>query len=504
MALIVLAIAWLLGILASDLLHLPTLPLAAATLVGAIGAGASSRAPRVRLATLALCCAALGGVRLNAAQVPTTARSVWRLNDGGDLSIEGVVVEDPKRTEDGQRLLVSADRALVDGRPRVAEGLVLAKLPPYPERRYGERLSLVGALQTPSEAERPGQFDYRAYLARKRVFSLMEPKAVRLLAERGGGSLQAALLDLRDRARRVLLRSLPEPQASLAVGILLGLQSSIPADVTADFSATGTSHILVISGWNISIIAAALYSLAESLRLSKRKAFWAILVTIWLYTLFVGATPTVIRAAVMGTIVVIGQRLERRAHAWTTLFAATWAMTLWDPQTLWDLGFQLSALATASLFAFGTGTERLLLKTPLAVSWLDWAREALTATLAAQILALPLILYQFGNLSIVAPLANVVLLPMVPYAMLFGAVALVGGLVWLPLGQGLAMVAYLFLAWLTAGARLFATLPYAAVQLPPFPLWVLLGYYAIVVGGWLWSAAVVGAECESSTTTAPP
>jgi competence protein ComEC len=194
-------------------------------------------------------------------------------------------------------------------------------------------------------------------------------------------------------------------------------------------------------------------------------------------------SPTVIRAAVMGTI--LGQRLAHPAHAWTTLFAACWARTIWDPQTLWDLGFRLSALATASLFAYGKGVERLLLRTPLRVGWLDWAREALTATLAAQILALPLILYQFGNLSIVAPLANVILLPMVPSAMLFGAVALLGGLVWLPLGQGLASIAYLFLAWLTEGARLFANMPYAAVQLPPFPLWVLLGYYAIVVGGWL-------------------
>jgi competence protein ComEC len=135
------------------------------------------------------------------------------------------------------------------------------------------------------------------------------------------------------------------------------------------------------------------------------------------------------------------------------------------------MGFQLSALVTASLFA----------------GWLDWAREALTATLAAQILALPLILYQFGNLSIIAPLANVILLPMVPYTMLLGAVALVGRLVWLRLGQWLAVIAYLFLAWLTEGARLFAKLPYAAVQLPPFPLWLLLAYYSVVVGGWLWS-----------------
>jgi competence protein ComEC len=137
------------------------------------------------------------------------------------------------------------------------------------------------------------------------------------------------------------------------------------------------------------------------------------------------------------------------------------------------------------LFAFGKATERLLERTPLRAAWLDWAREALTATLAAQILTLPLILYHFGNLSIIAPLANVVLLPMVPYAMLFGALALVGGMLWLPLGQWLALPAYLFLAWLTEGTRLFASAPWAAVQLPPFPLWLLLGYYAIVVGAWL-------------------
>jgi competence protein ComEC len=169
-------------------------------------------------------------------------------------------------------------------------------------------------------------------------------------------------------------------------------------------------------------------------------------------------------------------------------------MTFYDPQTLWDLGFQLSALATASLFAFGKGTERLLMKTPLRVGWLDWAREALTATLAAQILALPLILYQFGNLSIIAPLANVALLPVVPYAMLFGSLCLVVGLVWLPLGQWLALPGYLFLAWLTEGASFFANMPYAAVQLPPFPLWVLLGYYGIVVGGWLWNVAPPGID----------
>lgn len=484
MTLIMLAIAWLLGIVGADLLGLPLTPLVAvagASVCVAMG----SRARRARLAALVVCFAALGGVRYDLAQVVETSGSIWRFNDRGDVQVEGIVVEDPRRSVDAQRVLLSVERAVVEGRPVVVEGLALARLPLYPERRYGDRLALNGRLTTPHTARRPGEFDYREYLARRQIFSLIEPTFVRRLASDQANPLWAALLRLRDRARQVLLRSLPEPQASLAVGILLGLQSTIPPDVSATFSATGTSHILVISGWNITIIATALYAVAGRLRLARNVAFWAIIGCIWVYTLFVGATATVIRAAVMGTIVVVGQRLDRPAYAWTTLLAACWAMTIWNPQTLWDLGFQLSALATASLFAYGSGTEALLLRTPLRAGWLDWAREALTATLAAQILALPLILYHFGNLSIIAPVANVILLPMVPYAMLFGAIALFSGLIWLPLGQWLATVAYLFLTWLTDGARLFAELPWAAVQLPPFPLWLLLGYYGVVVGAWL-------------------
>ena len=107
--------------------------------------------------------------------------------------------------------------------------------------------------------------------------------------------------------------------------------------------------------------------------------------------------------------------------------------------------------------------------------------------------------YQLGNLSVIAPLANVVLLPVVPYAMLFGAVAMVAGMIYLPLGQALALLAYLFLAWLTEGAHWFARVPGAAVQLPPFPLWVLLAYYAIVLGGWLWSIDPSSADqCEDA------
>ncbi|MBC8162564.1 MAG: ComEC family competence protein [Roseiflexaceae bacterium] len=487
MLLIIVCVCWLTGIVLADLFQLPVSPLLVGAAAAALGAVLALRLPRARVVALGLCAACLGGARLAAAEVPTTPQSIWQLNDSGEIALEGVVAEDPKHSEDGQRVMLAVRWVWRDGRRLPAEGMVLATLPTYPERRYGDALQLTGQLKSPRGPKRAGDFDYRAYLARKAIFSLMQPKHTRLLARDQANGALGWLLGVRDHARRVLLRELPEPQASLAVGILLGIQSSIPEDVYDAFSQTGTSHILVISGWNISIIGAALYAVAARLKLSKNGAFWAILGTIWLYALFVGVTATVIRAAVMGSVMVLGQRLDRPAHAWTTLFAACAAMTVYNPQTLWDMGFQLSALATASLFAYGKGTEALLERTFLQTPWLDWAREALTATLAAQILALPLILYAFGNLSIIAPLANVVLLPMVPYAMLFGALALVAGMLWLPLGQVLALPAYLFLSWLTNGAQFLASVPFAAVQVPAFPLWVLLGYYAVVLVVWWWS-----------------
>jgi competence protein ComEC len=486
MTLIYLAIAWMLGVVAADVLPIPLAALQAGALLGGLAVAGLWRRPGPRLAALALCCAALGGWRDVAARPVETPRSVWRLAGQGPQTLDGYVSADPKRTADGQQVVLAVEAVRAGAIARPAEGLVLLNLPAYPEVRYGQRLRATGALEPPRAARRPGEFDYRDYLARKGIRVLIrEPHVAPLPGERGNPLLRA-IFALRERARAVLLRELPEPQASIAVGVLLGLQSTIPDDVYATFSATGTSHILVVSGWNFTIVAAVLAGLCARARLRRGPTFTLALGALWTYALFVGATGTVLRAAVMASLMVLARASQRRSEPWTLLCAACWALSAYDPNMLWDLGFQLSALATASLFAFGKPVEAWLLRCP-PLRWpaLGWAAEALTATLAAQILALPLILYQFGNLSLVAPLANILLLPVVPPMMFWSALALAAGFVWLPAGQLLALPAFVHLAWLTEGARLLAGLPWAAVRLPPFPLWLLLGYYLIVGGAWL-------------------
>lgn len=495
--LICLAIAWMLGIVAAAQLPLPAGWLWGLVLASALGTLSMRAHPWLRTLSLMLLCAALGGLRYQAGTPLAGPTDVRLLAGTSEIRLAGEVTGDPRRGEDGQRVVLHAEMAALGGETRHVEGLVLLVLPPYPAYHYGDRLAVTGELKRPRAAERAGEFDYRAYLAHHGIHVLMrEPDRVELRPGASGLDPLRVLYDFRERCQQVLLRSLPEPQASLAVGILLGLQSSIPDEVYKTFSATGTSHILVVSGWNFTIVAALLGSLCTQLKLGRWPAFWLALVVMWLYALFTGASAAVLRAAVMASLMVLARTTERQSEPWTLLLAACWLISLVDPHTLWDLGFQLSALATASLFAYARPVEGWFNNRP-PLSWAIAApvREALTATLAAQVLTLPLILYQFGNLSLVAPLANVLLVPVVPYAMLFGALSLLGGLVWLPLGQIIGLLLWLPLSWLSEGARLLAEPSWAAVLIPPFPLWMLLVYYAILAGLWMgrrWYTAGAG------------
>jgi competence protein ComEC len=483
--LLYLAIAWLAGIVAADVTDAPLALFQAAGAAGVLGAALLWRRPGARLAALLLCCAGLGAWRYEASRDPLVAARGRELA-GREIALQGYIAADPKRTERGQQITLQVETVQIGGKLRPRGDTVLINVATYPEFHYGQRLLVRGEADEPRGARIPGEFDYRDYLARHGVFVTMQQPSVRVLPGEAGSPPLRALLALRDRCRAVLLRSLPEPQAALAVGILLGLQSSIPDAVYDTFSVTGTSHILVVSGWNFTIVAGLLGALTGRLGLGRGVTLALSLAVLWAYAFFVGATGTVLRAAAMASLVVVASSAERQTEPWTLIFAATWALTLHNPQILWDLGFQLSALATASLFAFGKPVEALLQRVPpLRWAALGWVAEALTATFAAQILALPIILYNFGNLSVIAPVANVALVPVVPFAMMLGGLVLLGGLVWLPLGQLLGLALWLPLAWLTEGARLFALVPGAQVVLPAFPLWQLLAYYGLVVGGWL-------------------
>ncbi|HZB96032.1 MAG TPA: ComEC/Rec2 family competence protein, partial [Herpetosiphonaceae bacterium] len=290
------------------------------------------------------------------------------------------------------------------------------------------------------------------------------------------------LLGLNETLRQTIIQLLPEPHAALLAGMLLGTQAAIPSEVMADFRATGTSHLLVISGWNITVLAGGVVGLLMAAGLSRRHAMALSLPVLVLYVIFVGASPSILRAGIMGGLVIWAGLADREADAWTSLLLACALLALLDPNVLWDTGFQLSALATAGI----VGWQRPLFtwitrQLPDNHAWLAGLVESLSVTLAALILTLPLLVYSFGTLALTAPVANLLLAPAVPPAMLLGALSAVAGLLFLPLGQILALLSWPFTAWLLVGTHLLAGLPAAAVSVAPFPEWWLAAWY----GGFL-------------------
>lgn len=425
----------------------------------------------------------LGAGRLLLATPAFDAHSVASYNDKGDLRVQGVVIERPAQEGAHQRVRIRASRLWVRDAEHEVEGDLLAFLPAYPAYHYGDELLLEGRLSTPA---RQGDFDYGAYLARQGIYSTMSWPRTQLVAQGQGQPLPAFLNRLKDRLVEVLRASLPPEHAGMLAAMLLGEAAGVPEALEAAMRASGTSHIMVISGWNVTLLAGILLSVLTPL-MGRRRAMWSALLAIAGYTLLVGFDAPVVRAAIMGALAILALLAGRRALALNSLAIAAFLMTLIQPHSLWDIGFQLSCAATIGIITLHPhlqrGVERLLAHMGAAgglgiVRALD---EFLLVTVAAQAWAVPLILYHIGKLSLVTLPANVLVLPAQAPLLGFGALSLLAGLIWPPLGQLAGWLAWPFAAYTVAVVEGFAGLPWAEIPAPPLSPALLAVYYLLLI-----------------------
>lgn len=375
--------------------------------------------------------------------------------------------------------------------PLPASGSALVQASRFRTYSYGDRVQAVGFLETPPESE---EFSYRDYLARQGIHSLMSNAAVTRLGVRQGNPVMQVVFDLRLRALDTVYLLFPDPEASLLAGILLGVESGISEEVREAFNDTSTTHIIAISGFNLTVLAAAVISLFGRW-LGMRRGAVAATVAILLYTLLVGADAAVVRAAIMGGLALLARYLGRQSLALVSLSAAAVAMTLVNPLVLWDVGFQLSFAATLGLVLYADPIKNRFVQ--LASRWLTSERAERLAepvgeyalfTLAAQVTTLPLTALYFQRLSLVSLLANPVVLPAQPPLMMLGGLAVLAGLIWLPLGRVFAAFAWPFPAFTVRAVTFFAGFPSAAQELDPVAIPAVVAIYALLFGATAWAA----------------
>ena len=489
MPLVYLSAAWLTGIALAKLLQPPGTLVALATILPLATFFLWRDDRRVRLLAGCGLFLLLGAGRYLLAVPHFDQDDLATYNDQGWITLQGVVIGEPDVRGTRADLRLRVENLLSDNASHAVGGLALVRVPRYFDYRYGDRLEVSGLLETPPEFE---DFSYRDYLARQGVYSLMRRAQVTLLARDEGSPFWRAIYAFKARAQRTIAEILHEPQASLLTGILLGVETGIPRDLMADFSTTGTTHIIVISGFNFVIIAGLLSALGTRL-FGRARSFYFALAGIVLYTLFVGPSGAVVRAAVMGGLYAWGVHLGRQTDAFNSTLAAALLMTIWNPNLLWDLGFQLSFFATLGLVWFTDPLQHRfegLLARLLPQAWerpaSAFLNESLVVTTAAQITTLPIILYNFGQLSLVTLVTNLLILPVQPAVMLCGGVATIGGLIWSPLGHALGWVAWLFLTYTIKMVKLTAIVPYASVSLGRVSagsVWACYGL--LLVGVWI-------------------
>ncbi len=377
---------------------------------------------------------------------------------GERISFIGAIDVDPVRRARSQEFIVRSRQG--------TEVKVIVR--PFPEYHYGEQVRAVGKLERAD-----------------REFRMAFPK-ISAVASAGGSPLYRVLFRIKRQFSDALRRHLPEPEGSFLAGLLLGERQSFPSSLRADLQRTGTTHVVALSGYNITILADALRKIFGLLWLPGGVAWWLSVAGIVAFTLLTGAAASVVRAAVMGILVLLAYRSGRAYSIRNALALAAALMLMHDPTILrFDIGFQLSFLATLGLlyvaplferwfdrlkirlFLIGRALHMLREERDSAFgSPLPWTlRNIFISTLAAQAAVFPLLIFYFGELSLISPLANLAVLPLIPYTMFFGFLTGGFGLVTDGLGRGAALISQLLLSYELGAINGFSRLPAASISI---------------------------------------
>ncbi len=439
-----------------------------------------------RIATVAIA----AGIGLVAARIllgPTAPMTGTPEGDGPwTMRVESV-----GSPRDGDQ--VATLRSVDDG---VAAFRLAATLPRYPPIEPTDIVVIEGRLRP-----RPDS-DYGRYLERLGAWGTVDVASLRVVPtpDDPGRWLER----LRRGAGDALAAVLPEPEAGLAAGILIGLRDRVDRDVAAAFTTSGVSHVVAISGWNIAIVAAAVAAVAGGLARRRRSVVTALAIVA--YIAFAGASPSVLRAGAMAGVVLIARETGRAGRAAAALGWAATILLVVDPGLVGDAGFQLSTLATAGLIAWATPlTERLARIGGGRIP--HWLAESLGVSLAAQAATLPVVLASFGRLAVISPLVNLAVVPLVAPAMAAGVVALGGG--WLVgagapvvIGAVLAAPAWVALRLMIGIIDVAASIPMASLAFEP-AIGTGLAIVVLILGGALRHAVTHGHRWPWGRSGAP-
>lgn len=396
------------------------------------------------------------------------------------VMVSGVVVREPVSDGEKQKIDMRINAVTFGSTTESVDTFIRMQTHAFPEFSYGDRLVATGTLRVPERIDSADGrvFDYQMYLFKDGITHTLMSTAVERVGHTNNIFFRG-LFGLKRMFMDSIRGVISEPHAGLLGGILLGTDT-LSKQVKEQFRIAGLSHIVVLSGYNITVVAESILVVTKFI--STRFAFGASLFGIIFFILMAGSGASAVRAGVMASIALLGKQFHKTYNATRALMLAVWGMVMWNPFILlYDPSFHLSVLATIGV----------MFVTPIAIKYISFItekyglRELSATTLGAQISVLPYILYMSGNFSLYAFPANFVVLPFVPLTMLLGFLMALFGFISRFTGFVFGLPTYALLSWDLFVAEDISKLPFASIHVPYIPVFWLIIYY-VIFGLWLY------------------
>ena len=387
---------------------------------------------------------------------------------GKKISENAIIVREPELKDDYQKIIAE----LKDDNEKI---LINTSL--YPEYFYGDQIQISCVLKIPENKE---DFDYKMYLAKDGIKYICDKAKIKKISNRNGNRFYASILKIKNSLAENISKALVQPEASLANGMLFGGNVGMSKEIQQSFSRTGLTHVIAVSGYNVTIIAEYLVLFGIFLGLWRNQSLWLAIFGIFLFVLMIGLPSSAVRAGVMGAVLIWAMKNGRLSNSFNAVVFSAIVMLAFNPMLFrYDIGFQLSFLATLGIVIFSPLAEKISFK-KFDILGLS---EIIFLSVCAQIFVLPIIMYYFKAISLISLLANVLILPIIPISMLLSFLAAVFGVFLTPSFNIFAWLAYLPLYYEIETIKFLSGFSWASKNVSDFgPIFIIIYYLILGVG----------------------
>ncbi len=435
----------------------------------------------------------LGIWKKQSAELRIMNSELSKFNDlGRSITLIGTVLDEPDIREKNIKLVIEAEKIQNENIFRSVNGKVLVTINRYPECQYGDKLKITGKLETPpvfegfnyTSRDNFTTFNYKNYLKKDGIYSVMSWPKIEVIGSGFGNPIMEILFSFKNKFKETAREFISPPQEGILEALIFGDEGNISKEWKDKLNFTGTRHIAAVSGMNITIISVLLLNFLLALGFWRNQAFYFSVILLILYILMIGAPASAVRAGIMGGLFMAAQHFGRMSAASRAIIFASTFMLFLNPLLLrLDVGFQLSFLAMIGLVYLQPFFSDFLRKIPNPNFFP--LRTTLSATLSAQVFTLPILIYNFGYIPLISPIANILIVPfLAPITILIFIFGLTG-MIFSSLGLILSWPTWLSLTYITKIIDFFSKIPFASLELENIH-WGILAVSYMILGIITW------------------